>query len=506
VTTKKYPIKRILIANRGEIAVRIIRACREMDICAVAVFSDVDRKSLHVVMADEAYPLGGSTPAQSYLNQEKILQRARMSNVDAIHPGYGFLAENPSFAKRVEEEGLRFIGPSSKSISLMGDKTEARRTARKLGIPTISGTADPIQDEGDGLRFAVDIGFPILLKAAAGGGGKGMRTVRSSEEFPSSFRSAQSEAKTAFGDERVYIEKFLEAPRHIEVQILADAYGNTIYLGERECSIQRRHQKVIEESPSTAVDQKLRKTLGEAAVALAKAASYANAGTIEFLLDQQHNFYFLEMNTRLQVEHPVTEAITGIDLVKEQIRVAEGQELRINQSDIKLHGHAIECRICAEDPENNFLPSTGSLLRYQPPEGKIRVENGFRQGDELSVYYDSLLSKVISWGTTRDEAIASMKRALSEFAIEGVKSTIPFCQFVLDHDAFRTGDFDTQFVEKHFSRAQAEIERSEEKLAAVILAVLLTDRQQRLSSAAKSDGLAKSASQWKSLRKESYRS
>jgi len=505
VEIRKRPIKRVLIANRGEIAVRIIRACREMDIRAVSVFSDVDRKSLHAMMADEAYPLSGSTPAQSYLNQDKILQLARATRADAIHPGYGFLAENPSFARRVEEEGIKFIGPRSESIAMMGDKTEARRTARNLGIPTVSGTEDPIRDERDGLRSASDIGFPILLKAAAGGGGKGMRIVRSSEEFSSSFRAAQSEAKTAFGDERVYIEKYLDAPRHIEVQILADSYGNTIYLGERECSIQRRHQKVIEESPSPAVDEKLRRTLGEAAVALAKAARYENAGTMEFLVDQQHNFHFLEMNTRLQVEHPVTEATTGVDLVKEQIQVAEGRELGLSQSDVRPRGHAIECRICAEDPQNDFLPSTGLLVRYRPPEGNIRVENGFRQGDEVSVYYDSLLSKVISWGATRDGAIASMKRALSEFAIEGVKSTIPFCQFVLDHPAFRTGDFDTRFVERHF-KAATEEDRPEERRAAAILAVLLAHHHQRLASFRESDGLPKAASQWKLLRREAFRS
>jgi len=502
---KIRPIRKILIANRGEIAVRVIRACREMDICPVSLFSDVDRTALHVLMADEAYPLGGAAPNESYLNQARILEIARMARVDAIHPGYGFLAENPSFVKRVEEEGIAFIGPGSGSITLMGDKTEARKTAQRLGVPTIRGTMEPLKDEAEGLERAAEIGFPLLLKAAAGGGGKGMRVVRSPENFPASFRAAQSEAWTAFGDDRVYIEQYLESPRHIEVQVLGDRHGNTIYLGERECSIQRRHQKVIEESPSTAVDETLRRTLGEAAVALATAAGYTNAGTMEFLVDQQRNHHFLEMNTRLQVEHPVTEAITGIDLVQEQIRVAEGRELSFNQTDILLRGHAIECRICAEDPENNFLPSTGILARYRPPEGKIRVENGFRQGDEVSVYYDSLLAKVIAWGSSRGEAVASMKRALSEFSIEGVRSTIPFCQFVLNHPAFLQGEINTGFVDKHYASRPGSQDNAERRLAAALAATLLTSGQ--LAPAhLRSNGQLESKSNWKLLRQESLRS
>ena len=493
------PIRRILIANRGEIAIRVIRACREMDISPISVFSDVDRTALHVLLADEAYPLGGSAPAESYLNQTKILEIARIARADAIHPGYGFLAENPAFANRVEEGGIAFIGPSSRSITLMGDKTEARKTAQRLGVRTIRGTFEPLRDEAEALQRASEIGFPLLLKAAAGGGGKGMRIVRSPSEMASAFRGAQSEAKTAFGDARIYIEQYLESPRHIEVQVLADRQGNTVYLGERECSIQRRHQKVIEESPSTAVDDELRRALGEAAVALAKAAGYTNAGTMEFLVDQGHNFHFLEMNTRLQVEHPVTESTTGIDLVKEQISVAEGRELSFGQADVSLRGHAIECRICAEDPENNFLPSTGLLARYRPPEGRIRVENGYRQGDEVSVYYDSLLAKVIASGITRDDAIGTMKRALGEFSIEGVKSTVPFCQFVMNHPAFISGDIHTGFVDRHYATAQLP-EDANQVLAAAVTATLLTDTT--TSTAARSLNHDKSKNNWKLRRQE----
>jgi acetyl-CoA carboxylase biotin carboxylase subunit len=497
-------IRKILITNRGEIAVRVIRACREMDVIPVSVFSDVDRKALHVLLAEEAYPLGGAAPSESYLNQTRILEIAQTARVDAIHPGYGFLAENPAFAKRVEEAGIAFIGPSSKSITLMGDKTEARKAAQRLGVPTIRGTIEPLKDEAEGLQRGAEIGFPLLLKAAAGGGGKGMRIVRSPEDFAASFRAAQSEARTAFGDSRVYIEQYLESPRHIEVQVLADGHGNTVYLGERECSIQRRHQKIVEESPSTAVDEKLRTALGEAAVALAKAAGYTNAGTMEFLVDQQGSYHFLEMNTRLQVEHPVTEMITGIDLVKEQIRVAEGKELSFRQADVRRRGHAIECRICAEDPEQDFLPSTGTLACYRAPQGNIRVENGFREGDEVSVFYDSLLAKVIAWGSSRRDAIVSMKRALAEFVIEGVKTTIPFCQFVMAHPAFLDGGIDTGFINKHYTAAHAVQENPQETLAAALAAALLVNGQHE-PVASGSNGQAEPMSNWKRLRQETFR-
>jgi acetyl-CoA carboxylase biotin carboxylase subunit len=410
IQMKKREIKRLLIANRGEIALRIIRACKELEITSVAVYSDVDRRSLHVIQADEAYPLGGSAPRDSYLNQQKILQIAEDCAVDSIHPGYGFLAENPDFADAVRSKDILFIGPTGAAIRSMGDKTSARKMARKLGVPTIAGTVEPIQDMSEALSRASEIGFPILLKAAAGGGGKGMRVVQAGQELEAAFRMAQSEANGAFGDDRVYMEKYLDSPRHIEMQILADEYSDVVYLGERECSIQRRHQKVIEETPSTAVSDKLRRQLGEAAVGLAKAADYSNAGTMEFLLDSGGEFYFLEMNTRLQVEHPVTEEVTGIDLVKQQIRIAEGEPLPFRQEDIRMDGHAIECRICAEDPEESFMPSTGTLTRYALPQGRIRVENGFQEGDEISVFYDSLMAKIISWGETRAAAVASMRR------------------------------------------------------------------------------------------------
>ncbi|MCX6135716.1 MAG: acetyl-CoA carboxylase biotin carboxylase subunit [Ignavibacteriales bacterium] len=501
--TNKRPIQRLLIANRGEIALRVIRACKELDITSVSVFSDIDRKSLHVLLADEAYPLGGSTPREGYLHQSRIIEVARNSGVDAIHPGYGFLAENPDFADAVRSAGLIFIGPSGAAIRMLGDKTSARKMARRLGIPTISGTVEPILDVSEASRLAQTLGFPILLKAAAGGGGKGMRVVRSDSEFESAFRMAQSEAKGAFGDDRVYMEKYLDGPRHIEMQILADEHGNVVYLGERECSIQRRHQKVIEESPSTVVTDELRTQLGSAAVGLAKAAGYSNAGTMEFLLDSEGHFYFLEMNTRLQVEHPVTEEITGIDLVIQQIRIAEGEPLSVRQDEIRRVGHSIECRICAEDPAENFMPSTGKLTRYRLPEGRIRVENGFRQGDEVSVFYDSLMAKVVSWGETRDDAIRSMRRALSDFSIGGVKTTIPFCLHVLKSKAFLEGKADTSFVEKHFDPSDLMRSAKDQRRAAAIAAVLILQREKSHRS-----GLTVvigESNRWKASRGEAHR-
>ena len=467
-------IGKLLIANRGEIALRVIRTCRELGIRSVAVYSEIDRTALHVLSADEAYPLGGATPRESYLNQKKIVEIALSGSVDAIHPGYGFLAENPDFAERVQKAGLRFVGPSPSAIRMMGDKTQARKVAKRLRIPTVSGTLEPLQDAAQGLKEVDQLGFPVLLKAAAGGGGKGMRVVRTAADFESAFRTAQSEARSAFGDDRVYIEKYLDGPRHIEMQILGDGHGNVVYLGERECSIQRRHQKVIEESPSVAVGAELRQMLGDSAVRLAKGAGYSSAGTMEFLLDSDGQFYFLEMNTRLQVEHPVTEETTGIDLVRQQILVAEGEKLTFRQEDVKHRGHSIECRICAEDPENGFIPSTGVITHYSIPQGKTRVENGFQVGDEISVYYDSLIAKVISWGETRPDAIAAMKRSLREFRIEGVKTTIPFCEYVLGHEQFVKGTFNTSFVDKHFDQAVLSRTSDEEILAAALTATLLS--------------------------------
>ncbi len=502
MTTRR--IQKLLIANRGEIALRVIRACKELGIASVAVYSDVDRKSLHVLSADEAYALGGSIPRESYLNQGRIIDIAKAANADAIHPGYGFLAENPSFADAVVQAGIIFVGPSGSAIRSMGDKTSARKIARQLGVPTISGTLEPLKDATEGLKSAAEIGFPVLLKAVAGGGGKGMRVVQSAEEFESSYRMVQSEAKGAFGDERVYVEKFLDSPRHIEVQIIGDAYGNVIHLGERECSIQRRHQKVIEESPSTAVTEELRRKLGETAVLLAKCAQYVNAGTMEFLLDSSGKFCFLEMNTRLQVEHPVTEEVTGIDLVKLQIQIAEGYPLSYQQEQVRIHGHAIECRICAEDPENDFMPSTGLITHYRPPQGRIRVENGFQQGDELSLFYDSLMAKVISWGSTRDEAIARMQRALSDFSIGGVSSTLPFCLFVLRHKAFIDGLIDIRFVEKYFNPSDLSQNLEERQLAAAASAALLAMRDGK-SLGHPAVGMPRSFNKWRFSRVEKLR-
>lgn len=500
---KKRKIERLLIANRGEITLRIIRACKELDITSISVYSDVDRRSLHVLQAHEAYALGGSTPRESYLNQNKIIQIAKDCKADAIHPGYGFLAENPDFADAVRSAGIMFVGPSGAAIRSMGNKTSARRMAKQLGVPTIAGTVEPIRDVSEALKRAGEIGFPVLLKAAAGGGGKGMRVVRHDQEFEASFEMAQSEARGAFGDARVYMEKYLDSPRHIEMQILADENGNAVYLGERECSVQRRHQKIIEESPSTAVNDTLRKQLGEAAVGLAKAAGYSNAGTMEFLLDSEGKFYFLEMNTRLQVEHPVTEEVTGIDIVKQQIRISEGETLPFQQDGIRTAGHAIECRICAEDPIENFMPSTGHLTRYTLPEGRIRIENGFQVGDEISVFYDSLMAKVISRGETRAAAVAAMKRALSDFSIEGVESTIPFCQFVLENEDFLKGNIDTRFVDKHFTPIILKKNDGDRKLAATIAAVLI-DIQGKESHGTTGD-LPNETSRWKESRREVFR-
>lgn len=444
-------IQKLLIANRGEIAVRIIRTCRELRIRSVAVYSDVDRTGLHVQLADEAYRLGGNAPSESYLNQDKIIEVAHNTSCDAIHPGYGFLSENPQFAERVESEGLIFIGPGGPAIRALGDKTAARQLAQGLGIPTVQGSVEALVSDEEAFACATGVGYPILIKAAAGGGGKGMRIVRKESDLASSLQMARSEARTAFHDDRVYIEKYIDSPRHIEIQILGDSRGTMVYLGERECSIQRRHQKVIEESPSPALDEKTRRQLGEAAVRLARAARYRNAGTLEFLLDQTQAFYFLEMNTRLQVEHPVTEFLTGLDLVREQIRIAEGHPLPFQQGDIQRSGHAIECRICAEDPRNNFFPSSGTLKRYKLPEGRIRVDNGYREGDAISLHYDSLLAKVIAHAPTREEAIGVMNRALWEFRVQGVETTIAFCQYVLAHPAFLSGSFDTTFVERHYT-------------------------------------------------------
>jgi len=500
---KSRRIRRLLIANRGEIAVRIIRACKEVGIRSIAVYSDDDRKSLHVLSADEAYRLGGSSPIESYLNQQRIVELAKAWSADAIHPGYGFLAENAEFADLVEQSGLTFVGPAASSIRLMGDKTQARKLARELGIPTIEGTIEPLRSLEEGVKISEVIGYPVLLKAAGGGGGKGMRIVRSLGEFDSAFKMARSEAKSAFGDDRIYVEKYLDSPRHIEMQILADSHGNVVCLGERECSIQRRHQKIIEESPSTALDEHLRSKLTDAALTLAREARYSNAGTMEFLLSSEGKFYFLEMNTRLQVEHPVTEETTGLDIVNEQIKVAEGGSLRFHQHQIRPRGHAIECRICAEDPQSGFMPSTGTLTRYQLPQGRIRVENGFREGDEISVHYDSLLAKVISWRPTRDEAISALGRALDEFKVQGVSTTIAICRSILNHAAFVEGNIDTHFIDKHFQHLTSyQTETADARIAAIAGVLLHSLRRNFATSQVRN--LNDTGSRWKWSRRDTY--
>jgi acetyl-CoA carboxylase biotin carboxylase subunit len=464
------PIRKILIANRGEIALRVIRTCREMGIRTVSVYSAADRTAPHVLAADEALPIGPPPSRESYLLAGRILGAATASGADAIHPGYGFLSENPEFARRVREAGLVFVGPSPEAIASMGDKTAARSLAAAAGVPTVPGTAGAVSGGPEATGFCTRHGYPVLVKAAAGGGGKGMRIVREERELIPSLRAAASEARSAFGDERVYIEKYFEDPRHIEIQVLADSRGNTVHLGERECSIQRRHQKVVEESPSVIVDEGMRSRMGETAVMVARACGYENAGTVEFLVDGEKNFYFLEMNTRLQVEHPVTELRTGLDLVALQIRIAAGEELPFAQEGVRFSGHAIECRICAEDTENNFLPSTGRITHLRAPAGPgIRDDRGVEQGDEIGVYYDPMMAKLIAWGGTRQEAIARLVRALREYEILGVRTNIPLCLFVLTHSRFAAGDISTHFISRFFSPGtlRADVPLEEGAAAAV---------------------------------------
>lgn len=477
---------KVLVANRGEIAVRVIRACRELGLQTVAVYSDVDRQSLHVRYADEAYYIGQPPARESYLRGDLIIQCALKANAGAIHPGYGFLAERADFAQACLDAGLVFIGPKPSSIAAMGDKAVARATVSKAGVPVVPGT------EGEGslrddelLDMAHQIGFPLLIKATAGGGGKGMREVQSFEEMPALLHAARREAEAAFGDGNVYLEKLVTGARHIEFQILADTFGNVIHLGERECSLQRRHQKLLEESPSPFIadDQELRLRMGEVAVKAAQAVGYVNAGTIEFLVDKDKNYYFLEMNTRLQVEHPVTEMVTGVDIVKEQIRIARGRQLRYSQEDIRQNGWAIECRINAEDPYNNFLPSTGIIHHILMPTGPgVRVDTGVYPGFEISPYYDSLISKLIVWGETRAEAVLRMRRALEEYRIIGVRTNIPFHQRLMDSHRFMAGQFDTRFIEERFSLETAEESVPTHPDIAAVIATLVAHRQTQRSA------------------------
>jgi acetyl-CoA carboxylase biotin carboxylase subunit len=476
--------QKVLVANRGEIAIRIIRACRELGIDTVGVYSEADRQALHVRYADEAYLLGPAPSRESYLRMDKIIDIARKSGADAIHPGYGFLAEREEFAAMCEDAGITFIGPKPSAIAAMGDKAVARATVIKAGIAVVPGTEDVgNMTNEDLLAIAPKIGFPLLIKATAGGGGKGMREVRSIEEMPALLMSARREAESAFGDGNVYLEKLVEGARHIEFQILADSQGNVIHLGERECSIQRRHQKLLEECPSPTVSEELRERMGAVAVKSAQAVDYVNAGTIEFLLDKDENFYFLEMNTRLQVEHPVTEMATGIDIVKEQIRIARGRSLSYKQEDVKFTGAAIECRINAEDPFNGFLPSTGRIVQSIQPTGPgVRVDTGVYPGFEITPYYDPMIAKLIVWGETRGQAILRMRRALEEYRIVGVRTNIPFHQSLMNSHRFMGGQFDTRFVEERFSLEDAIESRETHPEIAVALATLVAHQQTQRSA------------------------
>ena len=463
-------MKKIVVANRGEIAIRVMKTARKMGIKTVAVYSTIDRNAPHVKYADEAVCIGEAPSNQSYLLGSKIIEVAKSLGADAIHPGYGFLSENADFAEEAERNGIIFIGPKSKAIRIMGSKLAAKDAVKDYNIPMVPGYDQAITDVEKAKEVATAIGFPILIKASAGGGGKGMRVVEKEADFESQMDRAISEAISAFGDGSVFIEKYVASPRHIEIQVMADSYGNILYLFERECSVQRRHQKVIEEAPSSILTPELRKQMGEAAVLVAKSCDYLGAGTVEFLLDENNNFYFLEMNTRLQVEHPVTEIITGTDLVELQIRVARGEVLTIEQDDLKIKGHAVELRVYAEDPLNDFLPSVGHLDIYQLPFGEgVRVDNGFEQGMDIPIYYDPMLSKLITYGATREEAIQTMIQAIDNYKIEGVSTTLPFGKFVFEHEAFRSGNFDTHFVKKYYSveklKAQSE---KEAKIAAMV--------------------------------------
>lgn len=449
-------MKKLLVANRGEIALRIMRSAREMGIHTVAVFSEADRLSPHVQFADEAVCIGPPPSSASYLSGEKIIEACRVTGAEAVHPGYGFLSENAGFAREVLKAGLLFIGPPPEAIEMMGNKLEAKKAARERGIPLVPGADSAIQDIGQAREIAESTGFPLLIKAAAGGGGKGMRVVEEMDQLEEQMKLAVSEATSAFGDGSVFIERFVSSPRHIEIQVMADSHGNVVHLFERECSVQRRHQKVIEEAPSAVITPGLREAMGRSAVEIAKACRYVGAGTVEFIFDDQQRFYFLEMNTRLQVEHPVTELITGTDLVKEQIRVAMGLPLSFRQEGLAIRGHAIELRVYAEDPANHFLPDIGRLQRYRPPAGPgIRVDDGYLEGTDIPIYYDPMIAKLIAYGDSREEAINRMVRAIDEYVVTGVRTTLDFGKFVMRHPAFVSGDFDTRFVEKFFDPGPA---------------------------------------------------
>jgi len=465
--------KKILIANRGEIAVRIARACREMGITSAAVFSDADRAALHVRLADEAYRIGPAPSRESYLRIKKVMEAARRAGCDALHPGYGFLAENPELARACAANNITFIGPSPEAMERLGSKTAARQLAARAGVPMVPGTKDPIENLGDAGKIARELGYPVLLKAVSGGGGKGMRLVAADSEMAGAWRDAASEAVNAFGDARLYLEKYVDRPRHIEIQIFGDAHGHIVHLGERECSVQRRHQKVIEESPSPVMTPDLRRAMGEAAVRLAREARYANAGTVEFLVDAARNFYFLEVNTRLQVEHPVTEMVTGLDLVKLQIRVAAGEPLPFSQEDVRLSGHAVECRLYAEDPSNQFFPSPGTILSQRVPSGPgIRFDDGVYESFTVSTEYDPMLGKLIAWGQNREEAIARLARALEEHSVTGIKTNSGLLLGILHDPEFRRGEIFTRWLDEKLPHLLAGMQTQERDVAAEDAAIL----------------------------------
>jgi len=474
-------MKKILVANRGEIALRIMKTAKKMGIQTVAVYSNIDRNAPHVTFADEAVNIGGNPSNQSYLQGNTIIEEAKKLHVDAIHPGYGFLSENATFAEEVEKNDLIFIGPKSKSIKMMGDKLAAKEAVKNYNIPMVPGIDKAITNVKKAKEIADEIGYPILIKAAAGGGGKGMRIVENKNELASQMERAISEATSAFGDGSVFIEKYVIAPRHIEIQILADTHGNLIHLFERECSIQRRHQKVVEEAPSTVLTTEMRNKMGEAAINVARSCDYVGAGTVEFLVDNEMNFYFLEMNTRLQVEHPVTEFITDLDLVEQQINIARGEKLTIQQKDLKIKGHAIELRVYAEDSLNDFLPNVGKLETYKIPIGKnIRLDDGYEEGMEIPIYYDPMISKLVTYGKNRMEAIQLMIYAIENYKIEGVKTTLPFGKFVLEHPAFQTGKFDTHFVKDYYSADKLKLELEKEARISAMIGLKIYLEEQKI--------------------------
>ncbi len=490
-------IKKILIANRGEIAIRVMRSCREMGIRSVAVYSEADRASAHVQYADEAYCIGPAASNESYLNYEKIISVAKETGADAIHPGYGFLSENAEFSNRCKEEGIIFIGPDAHAINTMGDKITARKTMIAAGVPVVPGTAKPIIDLDDAVETIHKIGLPVMVKASAGGGGKGMRLVEKEEDIISSVKAAKSEALAAFGNDAVYVEKYIDSPHHIEFQILADQHGNCIHLFERECSVQRRHQKVVEETPSPIMRPDVRAEMGRHAVAAAKAVNYAGAGTIEFITDDDLNYYFLEMNTRLQVEHPITEQVVGVDLVREQIHIANGEKLRFRQEDLTQHGHAIEVRVYAEDPDNNFMPSPGKIKHIHLPLGLgIRHDGYVYDGYEIPIYYDPMISKLVAWGNNRQEAIQRMKRALEVYSISGVKTSIPFLLRIMNVPDFQKGGYTTHFIQNH-TEALKKPEEEHEELDDLAAIVSLVHHTNNLLKAAGPAASSNHESAWK---------